>query len=78
MLVLWISFSEEITDVRRSIQASLKGFKFIVKMEKQCVKALQLTLFHLLKRQNGAYQYNQLARYIVDTYPIHVVAISSW
>ena len=46
-------------------------------MEKQCVKALQLTLFHLLKIHNGAYQYNQLARYIVDTYPILVVAISS-
>ena len=55
----------------------MKGFKFLVKMEKQCVKALQLTLFHLLKIQNGAYQYNQLARYIVDTYPILVVAISS-
>ena len=46
-------------------------------MEKECVKTLQLTLFHLLKIQNGAYQYNQLARYIVDTYPILVVAISS-
>ena len=46
-------------------------------MEKQCVKALHLTLFHLLKIQNGAYYYNQLARYIVDTYPIHVVTISS-
>ena len=33
----------------------MKGFKFLVKMEKQCVKALQLTLFHLLKIQNGAY-----------------------
>ena len=55
----------------------MKGFKFLVKMEEQCVKALQLTLFHLLKIQNGAYQYNQLARYIVDTYPIDVVAISS-
>ena len=55
----------------------MKGFKFLVKMEKQCVKALQSTLFHLLKIQNGAYYYNQLARYIVDTYPIHVVAIAS-
>ena len=55
----------------------MKGFKFLVEMEKQCVKALHLTLFHLLKIQNGAYYYNQLARHIVDTYPIHVVAISS-
>ena len=27
--------------------------------------------------KNGTYQYNQLASYIFDTYPVYVVAISS-
>ena len=41
------------------------------------LKLYKLTLFHLLEIKNGAYQYNQLTSYIVDTHPVYVVAISS-
>ena len=41
------------------------------------LKLYKLTLFHLLNIKNGAYQYNQLTSYIVDTHPVYVVAISS-
>ena len=50
-----------------------KVLKFLVKLEKQCVKALQILPYFTLKIQNGA---NQLTSYIVDTYPVYDVAIS--
>ena len=40
-------------------------------------KLCKLTICHLMKIQNGAYQYDQLSSYVIDTYPVYVVAISS-
>ena len=36
-----------------------------------------LTIFYLLKVQNGTYQYDQLTSYVIDTYPVYVIVISS-
>ena len=50
---------------------------FLLNWKSDVWKLYKLTLFYLLKIQNKAYQYNQLASYIVDTYPVYVAAISS-
>ena len=64
-----------------AIYALSTSFNFFLKKSERFQidvwKLYKLTLFYLLKIQNGAYQYNQLASYIVNTYPVYVAAISS-